>query len=185
MTTLTDLIPHTGHGVALFPFLNEQELERLKTTCKTLKGDVESHMERWGTSPPPLALQRVEGRLMLRVEGATFDAVAETFAMCQEKPRKYGSWGVFYREDYPLGWFPQKIFRDKAEFRQWCAVWAKIHPVIQAEKKFRAECNKREAARMAEAATAKAKEVATKKPAPKHPPFQGTLAPTWPWGKKA
>lgn len=41
MATLLDIIPYTGFGSALFPYLNEQELERLKLTCKTLKADVE------------------------------------------------------------------------------------------------------------------------------------------------
>ena len=66
MASLLDVIPHTGHGAALFPFLNEQDLEHLKTTCKTLKSDVEEYVERWGAAVP------TEWGLFVRKDGKLY-----------------------------------------------------------------------------------------------------------------
>ena len=63
---LIEVIPHTGFGAALFPYLNEADLESLKLSCKTLKGDVESYLSAKNTtapSPPPLGLVRKNDRL--------------------------------------------------------------------------------------------------------------------------
>lgn len=70
MANLLEVIPHTGFGDALFPYLNEKDQENLKRTCKTLKDDVDEHAERSPPVPPKFALCRKNGILCLFVQDA-------------------------------------------------------------------------------------------------------------------
>lgn len=46
MSNLISIIPHTGYGAALFPFLDARDLDNLKRTCKILNQDVKAHVDR-------------------------------------------------------------------------------------------------------------------------------------------
>ena len=71
MANLIDLIPHTGNGAALFPFLDARDLDTLKRTCKILNDDVKTHTERFGAAVPnefgPFV--RKDGTLYVQHEG--------------------------------------------------------------------------------------------------------------------
>lgn len=144
--SLTEIIPQTGFGAALFSFLTEKELECLKLTSKILKSDVEEYQKakNYKPTPPPLGLTRKEGKLFLQigksekkdklfeVEKFDFNFVTDSFDLLPGmfSEFRFSNLTFLYDNEY----FPMHISLTKEEHEIYTKAFETLEPKIKAEK---------------------------------------------------